>query len=214
MKTPLSFFASALMLLGFTLMLTGLTTDDETDTRLTDPRDGKVYKTVTIGDQVWMAQNLAYRPERARGWSYRNNRRNLETYGYLYDWNTAQEVCPPGWRLPSFQDWEKLGESLGGVEAAGGKLKSTGTLKDRSGLWESPNLGATNESGFSGLPGGIRYSNGAFEHIGEFGFFWSSTPTPYDAEWSFGRTLIANRSDLHRNEVPKGAGMSVRCLQD
>ena len=138
-----------------------------------DSRDGKVYKTVKIGEQVWMAENLAYAPASGNYWAYDNDDANVEIYGYLYDWQTAKNVCPAGWHLPSDEEWTELTDYLGGN--AGGKLKATGTIGSGTGLWYAPNTGATNETGFTALPGGYRYGDGAFDYVGYHGYWWSAT---------------------------------------
>jgi len=89
----------------------------------TDARDNHAYKWVRIGDQVWMAENLAYKPSSGNYWAYNNDQNNIAIYGYLYDWKTACNVCPSGWHLPSDAEWTKLRDYLGGYETAGGKLK-------------------------------------------------------------------------------------------
>lgn len=133
----------------------------------TDPRDGEVYKIVKIGDQVWFAENLKY----ATGICYDNQAENCEEFGYLYQ---GAPECPLGWHVPSKAEWEILINHLGGSEEAGGKLKSVEG-------WNEPNVGATNETGFSALPGGRFWwdlccsDEGEFFGKGENGFWWSST---------------------------------------
>lgn len=172
---------------------------------MTDSRDGTVYETVTIGNQVWMAENLAYAPSSGNYWSYDNNNANVEVYGYLYDWETAQTVSPEGWHLPSDEEWAILIDYLGGEDAAGGKLKST------SGLWESPNTGATNSSGFSALPGSYRLTNGLFLYIGNYSHWWSSTVSN---NWAWGLYLTFDNDNASLGTSHKENGFSVRCLKD
>jgi len=100
-----------------------------------------------------MAENLAFEPSTGNHWIYNSN---LATYGYLYDWQTAKNVCPRGWHLPSDAEWSTLTDFLGGIDVVGGKLKAEGTIDARTGIWDSPNVGATNESGFTALPGGLK----------------------------------------------------------
>ena len=214
----------------------------------TDTRDGKVYQTVVIGTQEWMAENLAYLPSvmspetglpatTAHYYVYGYNGTNVtdakatanyNTYGVLYNWPAAmngaassttnpsgvQGVCPDGWHLPSDAEWTELTDYLGGESVAGGKLKETGTTH-----WASPNslvTGATNETGFTALPGGYRYSydygGGTFGSVGYYGYWWSATGgNPSDA-WS--RYMYYNYSNVYRNNNTKELGISVRCLRD
>jgi uncharacterized protein (TIGR02145 family) len=176
----------------------------------TDPRDGKVYQTVTIGNQEWMAENLAYEPSSGNYWAYDNNNSNVETYGYLYDWETACDVCPDGWHLPTDAEWTELTDYLG--ENAGGKLKATGTIEAGTGLWYDPNTGATNETGFTALPGGYRYGNGTFDDIGYDGVWWSTAEFNADTAW--GRSMPYDRSNVRMSLSSKKLGLSVRCLRD
>jgi len=176
----------------------------------TDPRDGKVYETVTIGDQVWMAENLAYAPTSGNYWAFRDDTANVAIYGYMYDWLTAQDVCTPGWHLPDDDEWRKLSDFLG--EDAGYKLKSTGTLEEGTGLWREPNSGSTNQTGFSALPAGRRNSNGVFGLLGTYGRWWSASDNISDYGRSYWVSNTSNR--LHRDIFDKEMGLSVRCLMD
>ena len=209
---------------------------------LTDSRDGKVYKTVTIGNQVWMAENLAYLPsvnmvadgsEDAAGSYYyvhgydgtnvtdAKATANYTTYGVLYNWTAAmdgeassttnpsgiQGVCPKGWHLPNDAEWTELTDYLGGTSIAGGKLKETGTTH-----WKSPNTDATNETGFTALPGGGRSKSGAFLGIGSPGYWWSATENNATSAWY--RTMVYNNGDVGRYGIGKEFGFSVRCVRD
>ncbi len=106
---------------------------------------------------------------------YKDNPGNCETYGRLYDRETALTACPSGWRLPDDDDWQELLDFLGGEAVAGGKMKSTRTEPDTPPRWRSPNTGATNSSGWSGLPGGFIHSNGVHYDLGGIGLWWSSS---------------------------------------
>lgn len=175
----------------------------------TDSRDGKIYKTVVIDTQTWMAENLAYKTN-SGCWAYNNDSNNVKTYGYLYDWETAKTVCPAGWHLPTDTEWTTLTTFLGGESVAGGKLKEIGTAH-----WTSPNSGATNESGFSALPGGYRYDGGTFDWVGYYGHWWSSTVdnryNTYSAwEWSLGYGVSVANSCPYS----KGYAFTVRCVKD
>src|SRR5690554_5773003 len=208
----------------------------------TDPRDGNVYKIITIGDQVWMAENLAYLPsvnmvadgsEDAAGSYYyvygydganvadAKATDNYATYGVLYNWTAAmdgeassttnpsgiQGVCPAGWHVPSDAEWTELTDYLGGTSVAGGKLKETGTTH-----WNSPNTGATNETGFTALPGGYRGTDGAFYNVGNYGPCWSATEGDAASAWN--RRMNYNNSDVGRYRSNKEVGFSVRCVRD
>ena len=151
-----------------------------------------------------------------------NNDANSE-YGALYTWAAAmgdnavssntnpsgvQGVCPAGWHLPSDAELTELADYLGGTSIAGGKLKETGTTH-----WNSPNTGATNESGFSALPGGYRNSNsGSFNAQNFYGYLWSTTEDVATIVWY--RYLTYNNSNVYRNDDYKSLGFSVRCLRD
>jgi uncharacterized protein (TIGR02145 family) len=133
-----------------------------------DPRDGKTYKTVKEGNQIWMASNLAFKAG-SGCWAYDNNNANAISYGYLYTWETAKKVCPAGWHLPSMAEWTTLTDFAGGDKTAGNKLKEAGSKH-----WASPNQGATNASGFTALPGGGRQEDGQFTTIKIYGNWWTS----------------------------------------
>lgn len=183
---------------------TGITVK-ENDFSFTDERDDHVYKCINIGNQVWMAENLAYKASNGC-WAYKNDLNNVATYGYLYDWETAKKACPKGWHLPSDEEWTKLTDYLGGENEAGGKLKSI------SG-WKSPNTGATNESGFSALPGGERsHVNGIFSDIGYAGFWWSATESSSSHAW--GRIMAFRDATIGRSSFFDDIGYSVRCVRD
>lgn len=193
----------------------------------TDPRDGKVYQTVTIGNQVWMAENLAYLPSVVGAgtgsqttpyyyvYGYNGTdvnaakaTSNYATYGVLYNWSAAVNACPAGWHLPSDAEWTQLTDYLGGQSVAGGKLKETGTTH-----WSSPNTGATNETGFTALPGGSRSSRrGNFDNIGNGGFWWSAAENTAESAW--GRDIGYSYGGVSRSYGNKGLGFSVRCVRD
>jgi uncharacterized protein (TIGR02145 family) len=154
-----------------------------------------------------MAENLAYAPSSGNYWAYDNDDANIEIYGYLYDWQTALNVCPTGWHMPSDGEWKELTDYLGGQRVAGGKLKATGSIEEGTGLWYAPNTGATNESGFTALPGGIRS-----HYIGLVGGWWSATE--YDSGNAWFRDMICDDSVVRRGGIKRENGLSVRCLKD
>jgi len=168
-----------------------------------DSRDGKTYKIVKIGNQIWMAENLNY--DMGGSWCYENSSSNCDKYGRLYNWDDARRACSPGWHLPSDSEWSTLTNYLGGEEVAGGKLKST------SG-WNNPNSGATNSSGFSALPGGYRDYDGSFNYISDYGYWWSSTE--YSSTIAWYRLMGYYSAYVLRNYYGKSVGFSVRCLRD
>ncbi|MDP4266224.1 MAG: fibrobacter succinogenes major paralogous domain-containing protein [Bacteroidota bacterium] len=185
----------------------------------TDPRDKKLYKTITIGKQTWMAQNLNYTTA-SDSWCYENDPKNCNVYGRLYNWyiimqgaksnNTipgkVRGICPVGWHIPSDAEWDILAHYLGEKEIAGSKMKEPGIK-----WWTNPNVGATNISGFSGLPGGGRYVDGSFIYIGTNATFWSSTEK--DAAKAYYRYLYHSSTELKRYYSKKSIGFSVRCIK-
>ncbi len=186
----------------------------------TDPRDGHTYTTVTIGNQTWMAENLNYETENS--WCYDNDPANCDVYGRLYDWNTimngaassnnvpsgVQGICPDGWHIPSDAEWDILVNYLGSSEVAGGKMKETGTIH-----WKEPNTGATNESGFSALPGGYRPYQGGFYNLHKFGTWWSTTE--YSFTIALTRYLRYDNDDVGiDNDHDKSDGFSIRCVKN
>lgn len=176
---------------------------DHTFGKLIDERDGQTYKTIKIGAQVWMAENLNYKADTS--WCYDNDPKKCQIYGRLYNWETALTVCPPGWHLPSDDAWTQLTDYL--KENAGGKMKVAGTE-----LWKTPNLGATNESGFTGLPGGFRNNDGNFFNARGYGFWWSSTSNlPWHA-WT--RYVRYSDGSVTRYNYYNRNAFSIRCLKD
>ena len=191
--------------------------------------DGNGYDTIHIGTQVWMKQNLKTTHYKngtiipnvtsSSTWSglstgarcYYNNDSltYANTYGALYNWyavNTGN-LCPTGWHVPSDVEWTTLTTYLGGESIAGGKLKEAGFLH-----WNSPNTGATNETGFTALPGGFRDFSGAYYDIGYSGNWWSSTE--YDTASTWYRDMNYYYGNVYRDSFNKTSGFSVRCLRD
>lgn len=179
---------------------------------MTDPRDGQVYKTVKIGTQDWMAENLNY-DLNLGCWVYKKDPANAKIYGRLYDWETANKACPSGWHLPSDEEWFTLRDFLGGKSIAGGKLKEEGTTH-----WESPNKGATNKTGFSALPGGLRNQNNGFHYLGKHGQWWTSTNR--NKGFDIGTIYMDMSGKSTKLLYYKGGaafdkvGLSVRCVKN
>jgi uncharacterized protein (TIGR02145 family) len=191
--------------------------------------DGNIYKTITVGTHVWMAENLkttryndgtaipAVTDDQAWGalttpaycWYNEDAVVNKDKFGALYNWNTVNtnKLCPKEWHVSTDAEWTALTASLGGESVAGGKLRESGIIH-----WEKPNTGATNTSGFTALPGGYRNNHGAFANINFFGFWWSATENVPTAAWC--RTMGCASSDVLRIFSLKKNGYSVRCVKD
>lgn len=202
-------------------------TEDTTGT-VTDI-DGNVYKTVKIGDQWWMAENLKVARYRNgdsihvvtdnNTWAsyaegaccgYDNDPANIAVYGRLYNWNAVNDsrnIAPEGWRVPSDADWGILVTALGGAGEAGGKMKEEGTAH-----WDDPNEGATNSSGFTALGAGQRGYMGSFIAMGQGAYFWSATQ--HNASRAYARVLDAYDATVYRNDYAKDTGYSIRCVKD
>ncbi|MBH49328.1 MAG: hypothetical protein CMG69_01050 [Candidatus Marinimicrobia bacterium] len=196
--------------------------------------DGNVYQNVQIGNQLWIAENLKVThyndgSEIPTGYSnnewsslstgayavYGDNESNADTYGYLYNWYTVDDsrgVCPEGWHVPTDGEYSELTNYLG--SNWGGKLKEcTEGSCPESEYWNyHPNSGATNESGFTALPGSRRLSDGNYLHMGNFGFFWSSTENGSNSAWC--RELKYQYSGIYRYTSGRESGFSVRCIRD
>ena len=129
----------------------------------------------------------------------------------MYNWyagTDSRKIAPIGWHVPSETEWTTLVDALGGYASAGGKLKEAGTYG-----WNDPNVGATNETGFSGRGGGCRYQNGTFDRVRIFGYFWSITEKP--GSKGFSTSLWTQTAILgFDNYWFKTEGMSVRCIKD
>ncbi len=191
----------------------------------TDPRDSNIYHTVTIGNQVWMVENLRYLPSVVgpdtssettpyyyvygyNGTSVTDAKANAnyKSYGVLYNWVAAQTAVPAGWHLPTDAEWTQLTNYLGGENVAGGKLKETSTIH-----WISPNEGATNETGFTALPGG-RCVYGTFIDLRNDGVWWSASDYIY---WcALAREMGYNYSNVNSHIYDREVGASVRCIRD
>ena len=193
---------------------------------LVDTRDGITYGTVKIGDQWWMAENLAWLPSVSPSsegsdtenyyyvYDYNGNdifiakaTDNYATYGVLYNWEASKIACPEGWHLPNNAEWTILTDYAGGTNVAGDRLKETGTNH-----WRSPNAGATDEYSFTALPAGGRHLNELFNDIGCAGFWWSSSELNTSNAWYY--YIGCTEGDVDILEHRKLNGFSVRCLQD
>jgi len=208
--------------------------DDEKDPVPSDvvaDSDGNVYRTVTVGDQVWLAENLKttkyndgtdiplvtdnneWKALTTAAFCWYNNDEATYggTYGVIYNWYAvdAGNLCPAGWHIPDFYEWNELLDNLGGTSSAGGKLKEQGTVH-----WNSPNTGATNASGFTALPGGVRSGPvGSFDGNGNFSVWWSSSGNwYYEDAWS----ILITQSDsiVNMRQLNWNTGCCIRCVKD
>ena len=194
--------------------------------------DGNVYQAISIGTQVWMTESLRVKHYRngdeipivsnSSTWinlttgaycSYDNFFANAIEYGSLYNWfavNDSRNIAPEGWHVASLSEWDTLINYLGGYSIAGGKLKEAGTDH-----WQFPNTGATNESGFTGLPGGLRAEHdGNFYNMGITAFFWTSTESQVVPLQAHNVLLYQNSAAMLTDMNEKEAGFSVRCIKD
>ncbi len=193
--------------------------------------DGNLYDTIDINNTIWLRKNLRTTHYNdgtpipgisdtltwttlttgARCWYNNDSAVYADIYGSLYNWHAVNtgKLCPAGWHVPNFPEWEALFNYLGGASVAGGKLKETGTAH-----WMSPNTGATNETGFTALPGGYRqYSgNAPFSALGTNGYWWSASDYGSAHAWN----PVMNHTDAQINWgfTQKKAGMAVRCVFD
>lgn len=187
--------------------------------------EGNTYKTIKIGSEIgattWMAQNLRVTKttdgQSLEAWtdadkwmsttmaayySYQGSSNEIALFGHLYNAAARNNVCPTGWHTPSPADWQSLANKLGGKELAGGKMKEEGTAH-----WASPNLGADNSSGFTGMPGGSIHL-GVLSDVGNDGYWWSSDPTAF-------YYVSGSRIELrNKNTARPDEGMAIRCIQD
>jgi uncharacterized protein (TIGR02145 family) len=200
-------------------------------TKVSD-KEGYLYNTVLIGNQVWMAENLRTKKYNDDGdvtlvtdptvwaaltsegycWYNNDEATNKPLYGAMYNWFAVNKgnLCPTGWHVPTDEEWTTLTTTLGGESVAGGKLKEDGTTH-----WLSPNTGATNESGFKALPGGYRYRvDGTFNDIGKLSYWWSSTTYIYDTAKGYYREMFNDQASVSREGAYKTAGKYVRCLKN
>jgi uncharacterized protein (TIGR02145 family) len=194
--------------------------------------DGNAYKTVLIGTQVWMAENLKTTKYNdgtaiplvtedkvwealttpAYCWYNNDGKAYKNKYGALYNWYVVNtnRLCPKGWHVPTDMQWRMLTTYLGGDNVAGSVLKETG-----SSHWLNLSTGATDKTRFTALPGGYRFNrfkDGAFADIGYLGLWWSSTE--YRNRWAWYRDMGDNTSEVGRRNGDETFGLSVRCLKD
>ncbi len=224
-RAVISHFTILFVLLGF--LATSCKKDKEDPKTVTDI-DGNIYHTVVIGNQVWMVENLKVTKYRngdaiqlvteksdwanlnTEGYCIYNNSDSSGVYGVLYNWKAVTDdrnIAPKGWHVPDSSEFKELIDYLGGSDVAGGEMKET-TFSH----WTSPNTGATNGSGFTALPGGIRDLNGSYLYLGLSCNFWCSDEfTPGRPNFVYVINTNAKAVDSNYNGR---AGLSVRCIRD
>ena len=192
--------------------------------------DGNSYKTITIGTQTWMAENLKTTKYRngdpinnikdnaawvglsagAYCWYKNDSVVNKSLYGALYNWyavSDSRKIAPVGWHVPTLAEVSTLVTFLGGETVAGGKLKEEGTTH-----FVISNSQATNSSGFSGLPGGLRFNGGVFDYMTTAGYWWFSSEFSSTNSSKF--SLASSNDDVYINNSSKTDGVSIRCIKD
>ncbi len=228
-KTRSLIYVLAIMGISLILMNSCKKNNDNPPSNTVTDIDGNVYHYITIGSQVWLVENLKttrYNDGDSiplvtdnAAWSnldtsaycwYNNDIANKNTYGAIYDWFTVNtgKLAIAGWHVPSDAEWTTLTDFLGGEDIAGGKLKEIGTTH-----WRTPNAGATNESGFTALPGGHRDIDGAFTAMGDDGYWWSSTKYGSTGKVWY-RNMNYNYDGVVSVSNNKINGHSVRCIKD
>lgn len=180
----------------------------------TDPRDGKTYRTIKIGKQTWMAENLAFKTKEGT-WAYENNESNVQKYGYLYTWEAAKQACPSGWHLPSDEEWQQMEMFLGMAKADTGLSGFRGNigwkLKKPTGWHSKQKEGGT--TGFDALPGGLySFEDSTFNDMDYNAYFWTNTSPKAEFVWE--RDLFDTFNEISRNRYKKTYGFSVRCVKD
>jgi uncharacterized protein (TIGR02145 family) len=196
--------------------------------------EGNSYNIIGIGTQVWMAENLkttrylngdligtttsadldiSAEDTAKYQWAYEGNENNVTTYGRLYTLYAVTDnrnACPSGWHVPSDEDWTILTTLAGGEAVAGDKLRESGTTH-----WGVTNTGATNETGFTALPGGYRELSGSYNYIGDDGMWWSSTQSSWETSTgSYFKKTGGDRKKSGSSFNFLNTGYSVRCLKD
>lgn len=222
-------FLAWVILLVFGGIVMSCSSGEDVDKNSVTDIDGNVYPTINLGKQTWMSKNLEvshYRngdpiPE-VQDWEewknlttgawcyYEINSEYGPVYGKLYNWyavNDTRGLIPEGWHVPTDAEWTTLTNYLGGTIVAGGAMKDIS-------LWESPNTGATNSSGFTALPGGCRLNDGSFTSVYENGFWWS-TSEKNTTSTSFGiaRYISFFGEEIKKDVYIKQSGFSVRCVK-
>ena len=205
--------------------------EKESEPEIVKDIDGNIYNTITVNGQVWMVENLKttryrngdsivhlkdpttfYNFYEGAYCNYNNENNIAETYGRLYNWwviNDERKIAPEGWHVATDENWQSLVEYLGGLEVAGGKLKEVGLAH-----WNAPNADATNEVGFTALPGGYVSPGNDFENIGYYGYYWTSTnfAGQFDRAWIW--IINNNFPSVMKINFRIDMAASIRCVKD
>lgn len=174
----------------------------------TDPRDGRAYRTVELNGLIWMAENLNY--DAGEGcWFYNGKPENGEEYGRLYTWQAAQRACPPGWRLPTDEEWKSLANAYGGYY----DWQTLGCVGNPKLAYSALIEGGSdsNRSGFSALLGGWRGTDRSFHSLGDYGYYWSATERSSGNMWVYNFSRISGK--LYQHDYYEGFGFSCRCVR-
>lgn len=191
--------------------------------------EGNIYKTIQIGEQTWMAENLRtstyndstkipyviddmqWEELHSDGYCWYNNdsAKYSNIYGALYNWYVVEDdkICPEGWHIPNNDEWDVLSNLFGGNNNSGVKLKEVGLYH-----WDSPNSEVTNESGFTAIPGGVRDGSGSYTGLGHNGYWWNIDE--FSLYFSNHKALYNNNAHFNTYSTHKQYGMSIRCIKD
>ena len=223
------FQSSFFKFIGIILVLLLACKKEKDDPNKVSDIDGNVYKTVKIGANTWMAENLkttrynngdligtttsenadvTQEDEPKYQWAYNDDESNVPVYGRLYTYYAATDyrnICPKGWHLPTYYEWRIMVDYVGGEDVAGGNLKEKGTDH-----WKSPNTGATDDYGFRALPGGIRFPMGIYNWQHTSANFWCYKDENYVNLWR----LYYDYSEISKLNYMESTGFCVRCVQN
>ena len=205
---------------------------DACGTFFTDARDGKRYRYVTIGTQVWMAQNLNYSSSSVGSFCYGDDPDNCDKYGRLYDWGWATDktsssanpsgvrgICPAGWHIPSDAEWQTLVEYVDPNFVSNYNNIAGTKLKSQTGWNDKPNGGSgngTDDYGFSALPGGsgFNHNSDSYKNIGDVGYWWSATEDGADTRYAVYRDINNEYGTAYKSDFYKVSAYSVRCVRN